>query len=288
MDTSNPGIHHLRVGDVIVTALNDGAFEAQTAWVAGVPAEACEALLRKTFRAVPPRITVSAFLVTTGGEHMLVDAGCGSAMGPGFGKIRGHLATLGVSPADVTRVMVTHAHIDHVCGLVDDTGGAYFPNAELVIHAAEPAFWLNPANEAAAPEGAKDGFRVARRSLAPYEGRIRTLTDRGLAAPGMSLVHLPGHTPGHSGWTIASGNDALLIWGDVVHLPGIQFPRPEAAMGFDKDIEEGRRSRARIFAEAAERGLRVAGMHLDFPCFGHVVREGGGYGFVHEVWRPMA
>ncbi len=288
MDTNNPGIHHRRVGEVMVTALNDGAFEASTAWVSGVAAEDCEALLRKTFRAVPPRITISAFLLTVGGEHTLVDAGCGTAMGAPFGKIRGHLATLGVAPADIRRVLVTHAHIDHVCGLIDAEGQAYFPNAEVVLHAAEPAYWLDPANEAAASEGEKSGFHDARISLAPYAGRIRTIADGAVVMPGVSAMHLPGHTPGHTGWKIESGAESLLIWGDVVHLPGIQFPRPEAAMAFDKDVETGRLSRARAFALAAGTGLLVAGMHLDFPCFGHVARDGGGYAFVPEVWAPAA
>ena len=288
MTPANPGIHHFAIGDYTVTALNDGAFEAQTAWVAGVPAEECEALLRDSFRAVPPRITISAFLLSKGTDHTLIDSGCGTAMGPAFGNLRTHLKTLGIAPADIKRVLVTHAHIDHVCGLINEAGAAYYPNAEIVIHEAEPAYWLNPANEAAAPEGAKSGFHDARTSLTPYTRQTRTITDGATIIPGVTALHLPGHTPGHTGYKITSGTDSLLIWGDVVHLPGIQFARPEAAMGFDNNMDLGRISRRRAFDLATTERLRVAGMHLDFPCFGHVTRAGTGYSFVPEVWTPGA
>ena len=100
------------------------------------------------------------------------------------------------------------------------------------------------------------------------------------------MVQEPGHTPGHSGWIVSSGGDSMLIWGDVVHVPGVQFARPEAGMVFDVDVEQGRASRARAFDMAATDRLRVAGMHLDFPTFGHVMRAGRGYAFVPEVWTP--
>jgi glyoxylase-like metal-dependent hydrolase (beta-lactamase superfamily II) len=282
----NPGIHHVAVGDVTVTALNDGQFEAQTAYIQGVPGPEIEDMLRAGFRAVPPRITVSAFLLATAGRHVLIDTGCGTAFGPDMGNVRRHLDTLGIAPAAISRVLVTHAHIDHVSGLIDADGRAYFPNAELVIHGAEPAFWLDAATAAKASDSS--GFDTARAALTPYRDRTVTVADGGEGAPGVTCVHLPGHTPGHSGWLIASGGDQLLVWGDVVHVPGVQFARPEAGMGFDVDIEQGRATRARILDRLAAERTRIAGMHLDFPCFGHVARAGGGYAFHAEVWRPAA
>ena len=282
----NPGIYHRQIGDITVTALNDGAFEAQTAYLQGVPAAEAEALLHATFRAVPPRITISAFMLTVGGKRILVESGSGTAFGPDHGRLRTNLAALGVATTDISRVLVTHAHIDHVSGLVTPEGTAYFPNADIVMHEAERGFWLNEANEAAATD--KSGFVTARTALAPYAERITTVKDGGEGIAGVTAVHLPGHTPGHSGWMISSGGDSLLIWGDVIHVPGVQFARPEAGMGFDTDIELGRKSRARILDQVATDRLRVAGMHLDFPCFGHVARSGTGYAFVPDVWTPVS
>jgi glyoxylase-like metal-dependent hydrolase (beta-lactamase superfamily II) len=288
MQTSNSGIHHTTVGDITVTALNDGITEATTDLLAGLPAGDAEALLRASFRKLPPRITISAFLLTIGGKHVLIDAGSGSAMGPGHGMVHAHLATLGIDPAAIGTVLVTHAHIDHVAGLIDAAGGARFPNAELVINKIETDFWLDAATAAAAPEAARDAFALAARSLAPYGNRTRTVRHGEAGLSGIVLHHLPGHTPGHSGWIVSSGSESMLIWGDVVHMPGIQFARPEAGLVFDTDVEQARASRARAFDMAATDRLRVAGMHHDFPTFGHVVRAGSAYAFIPEVWSPDA
>ena len=282
----NPGLHHLALGDVSVTALNDGQFDADIGWVAGVPAAEAEALLRDSFRVLPPRITVSCFLVQGGGKRILVDAGAGAAYGHVLGHAGERLAALGVGPETIDTVLVTHAHVDHVHGLLAADGSARYPNAEIVLNAAEAGFWLNKDVQAQAPESAQEYFGIAQRSLAPYAARTRTITDGQEAVPGITAVHLPGHTPGHTGWLIASGGDSLLIWGDVVHLPGIQFARPEAGMAFDIDVELGRATRARALDMVATDRLRLAGMHLDFPAFGHVRRAGGAYAFEPIVWAP--
>ena len=288
MQGDNSGIYHLRVGDITVTALNDGMIEGSTEIIAGVSQAEAEAQLRSAFRRLPPRLTVNAFLLTIGGKHVLVDAGSGTAMGPEHGGMRRHLDALGIAPAAIGTILLTHAHIDHASGLIDDAGGAFFPNAELVVHEAETGFWLDAAKAAAAPEAMRDSFALAKRCLTPYGNRTRTVRDGTEALPGIVARHLPGHTPGHSGWLVSSGADALLIWGDVVHLPGLQFARPEAGMVFDNDVEQARGSRRRAFEMAASERMRVAGMHLDFPGFGYVARSGSGYVFVPEVWSASA
>jgi glyoxylase-like metal-dependent hydrolase (beta-lactamase superfamily II) len=288
MQATNPGIHHIRIGDVLVTALNDGQFEAGSGVIVGLPAEQADTMLRETFRPLPARITVSAFLLRMPGRTVLVDTGCGTAFGPTMGGFGPRLASLGVKPESVETILITHAHVDHVSGLVTAKGAAAYPNADLYINEAETAFWMDASAMAKAPEGMKDSFQTARRCLGPYGNRLHTVRDGAEPVPGVSLRHLPGHTPGHSGWMVTSGGDSLFIWADVVHLPGIQFARPEAGMAYDFDAADARATRARVFDMVATDRVRVAGIHLDFPTFGHVTRAGTGYAFIPEVWTPTA
>lgn len=284
--TQTPGVHHKRIGDVIVTAINDGMFEGAFGMLSNFPAAEAEALHKAAFRAIPPRLAINCFLIQTGSRLILVDSGFGGAIGSLAGHLADDLLAMGVAPADIDTVLCTHLHPDHVGGLVDDAGAAVFPNAELVVHTADHRFWGDEATLAGATTDQDRGFvQLARATIAAYADRTRLLTN-GEALPGISILPEPGHTPGHSGWLIASGGESLLIWGDIVHMPGVQFARPDAGLGFDVDGAAAIETRKRVMDMTATDRLMVAGMHLDFPCFGHVARASDGYAFIPDVWTP--
>jgi glyoxylase-like metal-dependent hydrolase (beta-lactamase superfamily II) len=112
---------------------------------------------------------------------------------------------------------------------------------------------------------------------------MRTMTG-GEVVAGVTAVPLPGHTPGHTGFRITSGEKSLMMWTDVVHLPAIQFKQPEAGVAFDVDGDQARATRKRVLDEVASERSFIAGSHLEFPALGYVVREGAGYRFVPELW----
>ena len=286
MSHANPGVHHIRLGDAVVTALNDGQFDADIGWVTGLPAVEAEAVLREGFRVLPPRITVSCFLLRTDKRTIMVDTGAGTGFGHVLGAAKRRLASVGVTPESVDAILLTHAHGDHVGGLLDDAGDAAFPKAELIISGAETTYWLDKEIQAKAPAHAQGGFETAQKCLAPYAKRTRRIHHGGEVLPGITAFELPGHTPGHTGWIVASGGATLFIWADVVHLPGLQFAHPEAGLAFDVDGAQGQVSRKRALDFAATDRLLVAGMHLDFPTFGHVRRVGSAYAFEPLVWAP--
>jgi glyoxylase-like metal-dependent hydrolase (beta-lactamase superfamily II) len=274
--------YHVRVGDVVVTALNDSYLP--------FPADAMTALsdadrleLNDRSRQPDPHVAVNAFLITRAGRRTLVDTGCGADTAPEPGVLMEALRSIGVGPEDISAVLMTHLHSDHVGGLTNVDGSAAFPNAEIVLHEAEIEFWLND------PPARTDGpllehFSAAARAQ-PLRSRMRAVTD-GEVLPGIHILPEPGHTPGHSGYVIDSGNQQLLIWGDIVHQPQLQFARPEAGVIWDVDHEGAAATRTRMFDRVASDNLYVAGMHLGFHPFGYVVKERGRYTFVRKAWSP--
>ena len=280
------GIYRRRVGGILVTALLDGQIELSLDYVTGIGRDEVGTLHAAGFRPDPPPITITAFLLQGAGRTILIDTGGGTACGPFAGNLTAALAIAGVAPAQVDTVLLTHAHIDHVSGLIDAAGQAVFPQARVKLHKDEAGLWLNDEAMEAAPDAAKGAFAAARAGLDPYTART-DLFAGGEVAPGVTAMPAPGHTPGHTAYMIADGDDRLLIWGDIVHFPAIQFDKPEAALVFDSDEDQARATRAKILALAAAEKFAVAGMHLDFPTFGHVTKSGAAYRFLPEPWLPL-
>lgn len=281
--TALPGIKRWSVGDLTVTVLNDGWFQATLDLVTGIDEAEAGALQRAAFRSEAPRVTLNAFLVTgPGRKPVLIDTGYGPFGPATMGRVPAALAIAGVAPDEIATILLTHLHPDHVGGLLAE-GKAAYPNAEIVLHSDEAKHWLPDAALATAADGAKPFYENARKAVAPYADRMREHSG-GEVLPGFTAVHLPGHTPGHCGFRIVSGDKSLLVFTDVVHLPAIQFKQPEAGVGFDVDGDQARETRKRVLDEVAADGTRVAGSHLEFPAVGYVVRDGDGYRFVPDLW----
>ena len=275
-----PGAQRRRIGDAVVTALSDGyidiapqglqgASEADLAPISASPFATGEAY----------RSSINAFLVETGGKRILIDAGGAQAGIGSLGRLGPTLAAIGVAPDTVDALAMTHLHPDHAGGTFDETGAAQFGRAEMILRAGEQAYWHD---ESLVTDGNRAYFDLARKAVDAYarEGRL-TLFDRdGEVMPGVFAEFLPGHTPGHTGYRIESGNDALLIWGDIVHVPPVQMKQPGIGIAFDVDIAQAERTRRSVLERATSERLKIAGMHMPWPCFGHVEREGSGYRFI--------
>ena len=283
-DAQVPGVYKRRVGDTVVTVVNDGFLDVPFEIWHGASRAEMEAAMRDAFRPGAPRITVNAFLIETGGRRVLIDAGGGSRTVYSMGLLRGNLAVLGLSPADIDMVLLTHIHPDHSNGLLDDDGNALFPRAEIAIDATEIGFWSDPALRDGHVPAALPYLDSAAALLAAYRDRIRPTRDSEEVVPGITKLPLPGHTPGHSGYQLDSRGETLVIWGDTVHVPELQVPRPAITSEYDVSEALAAESRRRIFRHVTDAGLLVAGMHLHLPAFSHVVEHGEGFRLVPEPW----
>ena len=281
------GVYHRKVGDILVTSISDGYLDGSMAVIQNIAAEEAAQMLRDAFRPVPRRTAVNTFLIHSGGRLALVDNGCGSAMAATGGRLFDNLAAAGIAPAQVDLLLQTHLHPDHSNGLSDAAGNRLFPKAELAMHAQELAFWHDDGAMAKADETSRArNVQAARDQVAPYRkaGAIRTF-EGGEVLPGVTAMPFPGHTPGHTGYLISSGGEKLLIWGDIIHVPEIQIPRPEVTMAFDIDPRQAEATRRRVFDMVATEKLAWAGMHMHFPGLSHLVRRAdGGFVAVPEAW----
>ncbi|SEM71856.1 MBL fold metallo-hydrolase [Palleronia pelagia] len=275
-----PAAQRFTIGDMAVTALSDGALRIGPEALQGIDAEGYAQAMTDQF--IEPdafRAAVNAFLIEAGDTKMLVDAGTGGAMGPDLGRLMGNLEATGTAPEDITMILASHLHPDHVGGAVDG-GSAIFPNAELAFHEAERAFWTDDAIMQQAGESNAMFFNLARSVLDVYGDRLRPFSGEGEVAPGITAMPLPGHTPGHTGFAISSGDDSLLIWADILHVAPVQLRHPEVTIGFDVDPDQAAATRADILDRVVADRMLIAGSHINFPGLGHIMQAGEGYAMI--------
>jgi len=280
-----PGVYHRRVGDIVVTAISDGFLDGTLEVLRNISQDEARQIVTDCFR--PARRTaVNAFLIHSAGRLALIETGSGNYLQPTAGKVLTNIKAAGVAPTDIEAVLLTHMHPDHSAGLTDmATGKPNYPNAELVMHQREPEHWLDDARMVKGSDREKKMyFQAGREQVAPYKDRWR-LFKEGEVFPGITAIPRPGHTPGHTTFMISSGKEQLLIWGDTVHVPEVQTARPEVCMDFDTDQDMAAASRRKVFDMAATDRLLVTGMHLHFPGFAHLVRNGTGYRLIPAAWE---
>ena len=279
------GVYHRRIGDIVVTALSDGYLDGTVEVMQNIAPDDATQMLSDAFR--PGRRTsVNCYLVHSAGRLALIETGSGDYLLPTAGKLQQNLRAAGVDPSSIEKVILTHMHPDHSAGLTDPkTGTKLFPNAELVVHENEPQHWQDDGAMARSGEREKKlYFQCAREQMAPYHNVMQRYSGSVEVFPGVTSVPLHGHTPGHSGYMISSGKDSLLIWGDIVHVPEVQVPRPEVTMAFDTDPQAAAATRKRIFDRVATDRQLIAGMHVHFPGFAYVAKHSDGYVMVPEPW----
>ena len=281
-------IYHRQIGDITVTVISDGFLMGGLDVLSNIAEDQAQRMISDAFGPNQGRKTsVNTFLIHTGGKLALVDTGCGTYLAETGGKLMQNLELAGVKPADIDTVLLTHMHPDHSAGLSNrETWEPYFPNAELVFHENELKHWEDDAAMAKGTDREKKlFFEATREQVAPYKKQMRMYKDREEVLPGVVAMAAHGHTPGHTMYNVQSGNEQLLIWGDIMHVPDIQGPRPDVSVVMDSDMIQAAATRQRVCDMAAADRMLVAGMHLHFPACSHIVRDGSGFRVVPEIWQ---
>lgn len=286
-----PGYFRMNLGDFEVTALYDGYVDLDLALLKGIDAGNLQSLLNKMFVSGDEGIqtAVNAYLINTGNELILVDAGAAQCFGPTLGNISVNLQASGYEPGQVSMVLLTHLHPDHACGLRNSDGSATYPNATVHVPRNEAAYWLDEELAATMPDAAQPFFNMAQAAVEPYVtgNRLKQYGRDTELMPGVRTVPANGHTPGHSAYLFQSEGQDLMVWGDIVHSHTVQFSRPDVTIEFDVDSEAALTTRKQLFNEAAKNRFWVAGAHLPFPGLGHVRRDGAAFSWVPLDFGPL-
>ncbi len=280
-----PAHHRFALGARDVFVLSDGHMVVpSSALVRNVPDTEVAPFLAA--RGVGPdrvQFHLNVALVKTGNDYVLIDAGSGGTWEPTAGKLADSLQAAGISPAQIGTVVLTHAHPDHIWGLVDELDDSLrFPRARYVVAAREFDFWTS--GEAAKLTGPVEGIAAgARRVFKAIEARTTRIKPGDEVAPGVVAIDTAGHTPGHISLLVTSGPDKLLVTADAVQNAHVALAHPDWHPRADMDGDRAAKSRRLLLDMAATDKLRVLGYHLPFPGLGRVERKGSAYAWVTET-----
>ena len=289
-----PGIYRYKVGDIEVTVVTDGGrvVPFPETLVKNAPKDQVEAALKDAF------IDKSKFpfffnpiVVNTGSKLVAIDSGNGlaafQASKGAVGQYQGNLVAAGLDAKNIDVVAITHFHGDHINGLLTADNKPAFPNAEIIVPAAEWAYWMDDGNMSRAPEALKNNFNNVRRVFGALQGKVTQHEPNKDIVAGIKSIPTPGHTPGHTSHIINSGSQSVLVQGDVTNLPQLFVRNPGWHASFDMDGPKAEETRRKLYDQLVADRMVVQGYHYAFPAAAYIEKDGNGYRHNPITWQPM-
>ena len=290
-----PGFYRYKIGDIEVTVVTEGArtFPLPDNFVVNQSKEEVNKALEAAYM---PRdkmtIYFAPIVVNTSGKLVLIDTGYGDKMYTeskgAAGQLANNLAAAGMNAGAIDTVVISHYHQDHVDGLLRADGGLSFPNAEILVPAAEHKFWMDDGEMSRAAKGRMEQlFQNNRRIFAgEVSKRLRTYEWDKEVAPGVTAISTPGHTPGHTSFVIAAGSAKVFVQSDVTNNPALFVRHPGWHAVFDQIPQQAEATRRKVYDMLVAEKLMVQGFHYPFPGLGHIEKDGEGYRVVPAPWNP--
>ena len=291
-----PGVYRYKVGSFEVTVVTDGInrFPLPDGFVPNmkkddVNAALAAAYMEKDFITTP----YNPIVVNTGSKLVVIDTGTGEASyqaskGVG-GQFQTNLAAAGIDAGAVDAVIISHYHGDHVNGLLKADNSLAFPNAEILVPAAEHKFWMDDGEMSRAPKGRMEGLFKNNRRVFSGEvlKRLQTYEGGREVVPGITAVSTHGHSAGHTSHVIASGSAKVFVQADVTHVPFLFVRNPSWQVMYDQDAQMAAETRKKVYDMIIAEKMPIQGFHYPFPSHGHVEKDGNGYRLIPAAWSPV-
>jgi glyoxylase-like metal-dependent hydrolase (beta-lactamase superfamily II) len=289
-----PGWYRYKVGSFEITVATDGARPTKVpdSFVKNVPSETWRAGLTSVYMDQHnPVFPFTPIAVNTGQKLVVIDTGLGPAAYEqskgAVGQFHNNLAAAGIDRGAVDVVLISHFHADHVSGLLTADSKPAFPNAEIMVPAAEWKYWTDEGEASRAPEGLKGGFANVKRIFGALSNKVTQFEGGKEVVSGITTLATPGHTPGHTSFVVASGSASVMVQVDVTAGPALLFVRyPDYQPFFDMDGNLAAATRRKLYDQLAADRMMVQGFHLPFPSVGFIEKDGNGYRFVAKPWNP--
>jgi glyoxylase-like metal-dependent hydrolase (beta-lactamase superfamily II) len=278
--TSDAEVHSVRVGEAQITIVSDGSMSLPQSFL--LP-DRDVAEIGALFAPREPSfaMAMNVAIVRIGAQTVLLDCGGGTDFMPGMGQLADVISKTGIDESSITDVVLTHAHPDHLWGIIDPFEEASrFPNAHHFIAAPERDFWLQSDVESRVPADLQGVAAGTRRRLELLKEQLSVCAPDDEIAPGLRVVNTAGHTPGHLSLHLSSKGEELFLAGDVLSHPLISFAKPDWRWGSDMNVEQAASVRARTLDMLAHDRVSLLGYHLPWPGVGMVERSGTSYRFV--------
>lgn len=291
-----PGWYRYKVGSIEITAITDGARTnpIPDKYVVNASKDAVNEALGGLYLE-KDKITTpfTATAINTGPKLVVIDTGLGSAAYEqskgAIGQFHTNLAAAGIDRNTVDVVIISHFHPDHINGLLTADNKPAFPNAELMVPAAEWAYWLDDGNMSKAPAGGplEGNFKNIRRVFGALGNKVTQYQPDKELVPGITSYATYGHTLGHTSHFVSSGSAKLLVQADVTAGVASLFVRnPGWHNMFDMDAAMAEQTRRKLYDKASSERLMIQAYHLPFPALVHIEKNGNGYREIPVPWNP--
>jgi glyoxylase-like metal-dependent hydrolase (beta-lactamase superfamily II) len=283
----NTGIYRFKLGNFNLISISDGILSVPAAIFAGnATPEELNRVLQQGFQGEKLTVDCNVLLVDTGQNKVLIDTGSGLLNGATAGKLIENLQQVQIQPSDITAVILTHAHGDHVGGL-NVKSGLTFPKARYFIGKQEWNFWTAPSvdfpNFGGPAEMKQQAIKIAQTQLGLIRDRVTQFDVNQEFLPGFTAIPAYGHTPGHVAIRIASGNAVMVHTADTVHTNTINLWNPSWKPIFDADQDLAATTRQAVLEKIAIDRTLMFAYHFPYPGIGHLrSRDRGGFD-----WQPV-
>ena len=270
------------VGDHEITVFSDGHLSLPMNFVLPEQSEQEIAALLEPHGMATNMLTpdCNVTLLRSGDRLVLFDVGAGANFQPSAGELPGKLEEAGIDPSDITDVVLTHGHPDHLWGILDDFDDPLYPEANIWVSEAEWSFWRADDTLANMPEDRKSFVVGAQTRFEAIEDQGSMTRPGQEVLPGVEAVDTAGHTPGHLSYAIHGGPETVMVIGDAITNSIISFEKPDWPSGSDQDRDKGIETRLKLLDRLAQEQSRVIGFHFPNPGEGRVEKVGSVYRFV--------